>query len=166
MRVGNIEAASGCRPGGFVRFRAKRTAVKLILSNRKRCCPRYPQSLAAAFSRQGPSAAGSAAQTKLPTARPIQDSAKMTVPATLVAGTILQRSRLPQLRQILDAGDGMSADQAAATRYRAYAAECFAISQQLEDVAARFSLVNIAQAWIALAEQAEEGSSEPYVKLN
>jgi hypothetical protein len=51
-----------------------------------------------------------------------------------------------------------SAEQAA--RYRGYAAECFIIAQQLENAAERLRLIDMAQAWMELAEQVEKNSDD------
>jgi hypothetical protein len=47
-----------------------------------------------------------------------------------------------------------------AAQYLAHAAECFLIAQKLENAVERLSLVNMAHAWMVLAEQAEENSEE------
>jgi hypothetical protein len=46
-----------------------------------------------------------------------------------------------------------------AARYRDYAANCVVIAQMLADVAGKLSLIDMAQAWITLAEQAEKYDS-------
>ncbi len=46
-----------------------------------------------------------------------------------------------------------------AARYRNYAANCVVIAQMLADVAEKLSLVDMAQGWITLAEQAQEYAS-------
>jgi hypothetical protein len=52
------------------------------------------------------------------------------------------------------AGLGMSPADLAA-RYRQRAGKCFTISQKMEDAGERLELIDMAQAWLALAEQAE-----------
>jgi hypothetical protein len=42
------------------------------------------------------------------------------------------------------------------TRYRDYAANCVKIAQEISDAVGKLSLLNMAQAWIALADQAEK----------
>jgi hypothetical protein len=49
---------------------------------------------------------------------------------------------------------GMSPADLAA-RYRQRAGKCFTISQKMEDAGERLELIDMAQAWLALAEQAE-----------
>jgi hypothetical protein len=42
-----------------------------------------------------------------------------------------------------------------ATRYRLYAADCIRLAQSIAEAAGKLSLLNMAQAWVALAEQAD-----------
>lgn len=56
------------------------------------------------------------------------------------------------------AGLGMTPTELAA-RYREYAADCIAVAQTLTSAAERLSPVDMAQAWIALAIQAEKNES-------
>jgi hypothetical protein len=53
------------------------------------------------------------------------------------------------------AGLGMTPADLAA-RYREYAANCIAVAQRMTSVAERLSLLDMAQAWITLAKQAEK----------
>lgn len=46
-----------------------------------------------------------------------------------------------------------------AARYRDYAANCVVIARMLPDVAGKLSLIDMAQAWITLAEQAKKYAS-------
>lgn len=45
-----------------------------------------------------------------------------------------------------------------ASRYRDYAANCVKIAQSIPDDRGKLSLLEMAQAWIALAEQAERNA--------
>lgn len=56
------------------------------------------------------------------------------------------------------AGLGMSPAELA-TRYRDYAARCLILAQRQEDAAERLALIDMAQAWIALAEQAQKNET-------
>jgi hypothetical protein len=47
--------------------------------------------------------------------------------------------------------------------YRLYAARCIEISRQLADVDGRAVLLNMAQAWIALADRAEKSDATTVV---
>lgn len=60
------------------------------------------------------------------------------------------------------AGMGMTPAGIAA-RYRGYAAECLIIAQKQENATERLILIDMAQAWVALAEQAEKNQSLPIV---
>jgi hypothetical protein len=53
------------------------------------------------------------------------------------------------------AGLGMSPEELAA-RYREHAAKCFMLAQRFGDTAEKLELLDMAQAWLALAEQAEK----------
>lgn len=58
-----------------------------------------------------------------------------------------------------------------ASRYRSYAANCVALSQSHDDAGEKLLLLDMAQAWMALAEQAERNETrfvvpETPVKLN
>jgi hypothetical protein len=59
------------------------------------------------------------------------------------------------LRVYAYAGLGMTASELAA-RYREYAAKCFLIAQRQEDASEKLALFDMAQSWMALAEQAEK----------
>jgi hypothetical protein len=50
-----------------------------------------------------------------------------------------------------------------AARYRDYAAKCLIVAQTQENVSERLVLIHMAQAWIALADQAEKNQSLPIV---
>lgn len=52
------------------------------------------------------------------------------------------------------AGTGMTPAEFAA-RYRAFAAKCVTVAQGLQDTSEKLALIDMAQAWIALADQAE-----------
>jgi len=47
------------------------------------------------------------------------------------------------------------AENGLAAFYRTYAARCIEISREASDVASKFTLLGMAQAWLALADQAE-----------
>jgi hypothetical protein len=47
-----------------------------------------------------------------------------------------------------------------AARYREYASKCVAFSQGLEQAHEKLVLLNMAQAWIALAEQAQKNEAQ------
>ena len=51
------------------------------------------------------------------------------------------------------AGLGMSPEELAA-RYREHAAKCVTMAQRFADAAEKLELLDMAQAWLALAEQA------------
>ncbi len=53
------------------------------------------------------------------------------------------------------AGMGMTPAELAA-RYREYAAQCVAVAQSLDHAREKLALLDMAQAWIALARQAEK----------
>lgn len=49
-----------------------------------------------------------------------------------------------------------------ATRYRLHAADCIKLAQSIAEAAGKLSLLDMAQAWIALAEQAvKNGETVP-----
>lgn len=56
------------------------------------------------------------------------------------------------------AGLGMTATEIAA-RYRGYAADCVKVASELTVSASKLRLLDVASAWIALAEQAERNAS-------
>ena len=45
--------------------------------------------------------------------------------------------------------------------YRTYAARCVEMPRDVPDVASKFTLLGMAQAWLALADQAETGGQVP-----
>jgi hypothetical protein len=51
-----------------------------------------------------------------------------------------------------------------ATRYRGFAAQCLVLAQHQHIAGDRLALINMAQAWVALAEQAEK--NEPLFMVN
>jgi hypothetical protein len=53
---------------------------------------------------------------------------------------------------------GMTPGELAA-RYRDYAAKCLTIAQRQESADEKLALIGMAQAWVALAEQAEKNES-------
>jgi adenosyl cobinamide kinase/adenosyl cobinamide phosphate guanylyltransferase len=59
-------------------------------------------------------------------------------------------------------GLGMTPADIAAL-YREYAAKCLIVAQRLENSAERVALVDMAQAWVALADQAEKNQALPIV---
>ena len=71
--------------------------------------------------------------------------------------------RLPARRVaasiVRECGVGMSQAELEA-RYREYAAKCVAIAQGLEHAHEKLALLNMAQAWIALAEQAQKDEAQ------
>jgi hypothetical protein len=50
-----------------------------------------------------------------------------------------------------------------AARYREYAAKCLIVARKQENANERLALVDMAQAWIALADQAEKNQAFPVV---
>ena len=60
------------------------------------------------------------------------------------------------------AGMGMEPSEVAA-RYREYAAKCVAVAQNLQDTAEKVSMLNMAQAWIKLADLALRNEQRPVV---
>lgn len=46
-----------------------------------------------------------------------------------------------------------------AGRYRDYAGKCLAVAQRQESASERLALIDMARAWIALADQAEKNQS-------
>jgi hypothetical protein len=54
-----------------------------------------------------------------------------------------------------NAGIGMTSAQLA-TRYRLHAADCIRLAQSIAEAAGKLSLLDMAQAWIVLAKQAEK----------
>jgi hypothetical protein len=60
------------------------------------------------------------------------------------------------------AGMGMTPVELAA-RYRDYAAKCMMVAQRQEHAGERLALIDMAQAWIVLAEQAERNQLYPIV---
>ncbi len=50
-----------------------------------------------------------------------------------------------------------------AARYREYAAKCLIFAKTQDDPNQRLALVDMARAWIALAEQAEKNQAFPIV---
>ena len=46
-------------------------------------------------------------------------------------------------------------------RYRSYAAKCVAISRNISDPTGKLVLLEMAQSWLKLAEQAVEGAEPP-----
>jgi len=60
------------------------------------------------------------------------------------------------------AGLGMGPSEVA-SRYREYAAKCVAVAQNLQDTAEKVSMLDMAQAWIKLAELALRNERLPVV---
>jgi hypothetical protein len=56
------------------------------------------------------------------------------------------------------AGLGMTPAELAA-RYRKYAAKCLLLAQRQEDAGEKLALLDMAQSWMALAEQAEKNEA-------
>jgi hypothetical protein len=74
-------------------------------------------------------------------------------------------SRVPPLIResvLRNAGIGMTSAQLA-TRYRLHAADCIKLAQSIAEAAGKLSLLNMAQAWVALAEQADKNGATALV---
>lgn len=67
------------------------------------------------------------------------------------------RGRSPETK-IIDVPMAMTPTELAA-RYREYAAKCVLLAQSQENANERLGLIDMAQAWIALAEQAEKNEA-------
>jgi hypothetical protein len=50
------------------------------------------------------------------------------------------------------------AESGLAAFYRTYAARCVEVSREVPDIASKFTLLGMAQVWLALADQAETSS--------